>query len=138
LMIIDDRILRIGSANMNNRSLGLDSECDIFIDCDRPGNESACDNIKALRASLIGEHIGLPAERITQLLDGGSSMRDIIEADKRHGPTLQPLALPELDEADKLIAENAALDPEHPDQLFEPFSSPGLFARVRNLRKPRN
>jgi phosphatidylserine/phosphatidylglycerophosphate/cardiolipin synthase-like enzyme len=138
LMIIDDRILRIGSANMNNRSLGLDSECDIFIDCDRPGNESACDGIKALRASLIGEHIGLPAERVAKLLKGGSSMREIIENEKGNGPTLQPLALPKLDEAEKTIAENAALDPESPDEMFEPFSTPGLFARVRNLRKPRN
>ncbi len=137
LMIIDDRILRIGSANMNNRSLGLDSECDIFIDCDRPGNESACDAIKALRASLIGEHIGLPSEQVAQLLDGGKSMCDIIDGEKGNGPTLQPLALPKLDEADKTIAENAALDPENPDEMFEPFSSPGLFARVRNLRKPR-
>jgi phosphatidylserine/phosphatidylglycerophosphate/cardiolipin synthase-like enzyme len=137
LMIVDDRILRIGSANMNNRSLGLDSECDIFIDCDRSGNESACDAIHKLRASLISEHIGLPQERVTQLLDGGKSMCDIIENAKGNGPTLEPLALPELDDADKLIAENAALDPAHPDQMFEPFSSPGLFTRVRNLRKPR-
>lgn len=137
LMIIDDRILRIGSANMNNRSLGLDSECDIFIDCDRPGNESACDGIKALRASLIAEHIGIPPERVTQLLGAGTSMRDIIAGEKGNGPTLELLDLPQLDEAEKAVAENAALDPEHPEDLFEPFSSPGLFARVRHLRKPR-
>lgn len=137
LMIVDDRILRIGSANMNNRSLGLDSECDIFIDCDRPGNESACDTIRALRASLIGEHIGLAPERVSQLLESGKSMCDIIEGEKGNGPTLQKLPLPELDKADKVIAENAALDPENPDDMFEPFSSPGLFTRVRNLRKPK-
>ena len=137
LMIIDDRILRIGSANMNNRSLGLDSECDIFIDCDRPGNESACDNIKALRASLLAEHCGLSPERVTQLLDAGTSMHDIIKNEKGNGPHLRLLELPELDEADKVIAENAVLDPEKPEDLFEPFSSPGLFARVRKLRKPR-
>ncbi|MBL0923216.1 MAG: phospholipase [Sphingomonadaceae bacterium] len=137
LMIVDDRILRIGSANMNNRSLGLDSECDIFIDCDRPGNESACEAIKALRASLIGEHIGLPPERVTQLLGTGKSMCEIIDNERGNGPTLEPLALPQLDEADKIIAENAALDPENPDEMFEPFSSPGLFTRVRNLRKPK-
>lgn len=137
LMIIDDRILRIGSANMNNRSLGLDSECDIVIDCDRPGNESAYDNIKALRASLIAEHVGLSAERVAQLLDSGSSMRAIIEGATAAGPSLERLYLPELDEAEKTIADNAVLDPENPDEMFEPFSSPGLFARVRKLRKPR-
>ena len=137
LMIVDDRILRIGSANMNNRSLGLDSECDIFIDCDRPGNESACGNIKALRASLLAEHIGMSPERVVQLLDSGRSMRAIIEGAPGMGPSLERLDLPELDEAEKAIADNAVLDPENPDEMFEPFSSPGLFARVRKLRKPR-
>ncbi len=137
LMIVDDKILRIGSANMNNRSLGLDSECDIFIDCDRPGNESACDNIKALRASLLAEHIGMSPERVTQLLGSGSSMRAIIEGAPVTGSSLERLDLPELDEAEKAIADNAVLDPENPDEMFEPFSSPGLFARVRKLRKPR-
>jgi phosphatidylserine/phosphatidylglycerophosphate/cardiolipin synthase-like enzyme len=137
LMIVDDRILRIGSANMNNRSLGLDSECDIFIDCDRPGNESACANIKALRASLLAEHCGLSPERVAQLLDAGTSMRAIIDGEAGNGPTLRLLELPKLDEADKTVAENAVLDPEHPDDLFEPFASPGLFARVRKLRKPK-
>ncbi len=137
LMIVDDRILRIGSANMNNRSLGLDSECDIFIDCERPGNESACTSIKALRASLLAEHCGLSPERVTQLLDAGTSMRQIIERERGNGPELRLLDLPELDETEKAIAENAILDPENPDEMFEPFSSPGLFARVRKLRKPR-
>ena len=29
LTIVDDRLLRIGSANINNRSLGFDTECDL-------------------------------------------------------------------------------------------------------------
>nr|WP_240959655.1 phospholipase D-like domain-containing protein [Novosphingobium olei] len=36
LMIIDDEVLRVGSANMNNRSLGLDSECDVSLDAADP------------------------------------------------------------------------------------------------------
>ena len=32
VMIIDDRFLRIGSANLNNRSMGTDSECDLAIE----------------------------------------------------------------------------------------------------------
>ena len=31
-MIVDDEIVRVGSANLNNRSMGLDSECDVFIE----------------------------------------------------------------------------------------------------------
>jgi hypothetical protein len=64
-------------------------------------------------------------------------MRAIIEGATAVGPSLERLDLPELDDAEKAIADNAVLDPENPDEMFEPFSSPGLFARVRKLRKPR-
>ena len=136
LMIVDDEILRIGSANMNNRSLGLDSECDIFIDTAREGNESAGPTIKAMRVALLAEHCGLAEEKVAALLDKGMSMRDIIENVEGNGRSLRRLELPELTEADKTIAENAALDPESADQMFEPFSSPGLFSRVKRLRSP--
>ena len=32
VMIVDDRLLRIGSANLNNRSMGTDSECDLALE----------------------------------------------------------------------------------------------------------
>ena len=32
VMIVDDRILRVGSANLNNRSMGADSECDLAFE----------------------------------------------------------------------------------------------------------
>lgn len=136
LLIVDDEILRIGSANMNNRSLGLDSECDIFIDTKRPGNESAAPGISMVRATLLAEHCGLSVEKVAELLSNGTSMRDIIENHRGSGRTLNLLKLAELTEAEKALAENAVLDPESADEMFEPFSSPGLFARARKLRSP--
>lgn len=136
LMIVDDEILRIGSANMNNRSLGLDSECDIFIDAKRPGNESAALGIRMMRATLLAEHCGLSVEKVAQLLGGGTAMREIIANYSGNGRTLNLLKLAELTEAEKALAENAALDPAKPDEMFEPFSSPGLFARARKLYSP--
>ena len=32
VMVIDDKLLRIGSANINNRSMGTDTECDLAIE----------------------------------------------------------------------------------------------------------
>src|SRR5690606_39059910 len=32
LVIVDDVFVRIGSSNMNNRSLGVDTECDLAIE----------------------------------------------------------------------------------------------------------
>jgi phosphatidylserine/phosphatidylglycerophosphate/cardiolipin synthase-like enzyme len=136
LMIVDDEILRIGSANMNNRSLGLDSECDTFIDTTRPGNSGAGDAIKALRTSLLAEHCGLSPEKVASLIDEGKSMRDIIEGPGGNGRSLRRLDLPELTDAEKTLAEHAALDPESADEMFEPFASPGLFSRAKRLKSP--
>jgi phosphatidylserine/phosphatidylglycerophosphate/cardiolipin synthase-like enzyme len=32
--VLDDRLLRVGSSNLNNRSMGFDSECDVVLDAD--------------------------------------------------------------------------------------------------------
>lgn len=63
LMIVDDRILRIGSANLNNRSMGADSECDLIF-------EAASDEhrhfIGSVRHRLIAHFCGLDEQTVTQ------------------------------------------------------------------------
>jgi phosphatidylserine/phosphatidylglycerophosphate/cardiolipin synthase-like enzyme len=136
LMIVDDEIVRVGSANMNNRSLGLDSECDVFIDCTRRPNAHASAAVGALRLSLLAEHCGLSVDQMAERLEASGSMREAIETSRSAGRYLKRLTLPELTEAEKAVADNAVLDPEHPEEMFEPFSSPGIFSRSRWLRKP--
>jgi len=137
LTIIDDEIVRVGSANMNNRSLGLDSECDIFIDTARPANAASGDTIRALRLSLIGEHCGLGVEEVATRLAAMGSMRAVIESAAQDGRRLVRLDLPDLTDAEQVIADNAVLDPEKAEDLFEPFASPGLLSRSRILRAPK-
>src|SRR3546814_8014650 len=36
--LVDDNVLRVGSSNFNNRSLRLDTECDVVIDATRNAN----------------------------------------------------------------------------------------------------
>jgi phosphatidylserine/phosphatidylglycerophosphate/cardiolipin synthase-like enzyme/uncharacterized membrane protein YdjX (TVP38/TMEM64 family) len=63
LMIVDDQTLRIGSANLNNRSMGADSECDLIF-------EAASDEhrqfIASVRRRLIAHFCGLDARSVTQ------------------------------------------------------------------------
>ncbi len=61
LMIVDDRLLRVGSANINHRSMGLDSECDLVIEASDPAQGKA---IAAIRNRFLGEHLGLSADDI--------------------------------------------------------------------------
>src|SRR5690606_9645133 len=34
ILVIDDALLRVGSSNLNNRSMGFDTECDLIIEAD--------------------------------------------------------------------------------------------------------
>lgn len=40
IMIVDDRLLRIGSSNFNNRSMRFDNECDVATDAKAPSKAS--------------------------------------------------------------------------------------------------
>ncbi|KLK91824.1 phospholipase [Microvirga vignae] len=55
LIIVDDTFLRIGSSNLNNRSIGLDTECDLAIEAT---NDDMRRTIVSLRNRLLGEHLG--------------------------------------------------------------------------------
>lgn len=56
LIVVDDRLLRIGSSNLNGRSIGLDSECDIVIAGETAMARQA---ISGLRNRLLAEHTGV-------------------------------------------------------------------------------
>ena len=136
-MIVDDEVLRVGSANMNNRSMGLDTECDVFIDAARPGNDHAAAPIRILRMTLLAEHTGLPVAAVEAALANDPSMIALIENAPRRGKRLNPFKLRALTETEKAVADNALLDPERPEQLFEPFNtSRGLFRAGSFLRNP--
>jgi len=71
LMIVDDRYLRIGSANLCNRSMGTDTECDVAVAAGADAEARAA--IARLRNRLIAEHCGAePAEVESALVRTGS------------------------------------------------------------------
>lgn len=141
LMIVDDAIIRIGSSNLNNRSMGLDSECDIFIDCLREANEGKGfeDQIKALRISLIAEHCGTSEEAMAAILDATPTMAEAIEKVGQDGSKqLRRFDVPEVGDIEESLAGSQLLDPERPDDMFEPFAKGGLFRNGSVLQRIRD
>ena len=139
MMIVDDEIIRIGSANMNNRSMGLDTEADVFIDAARPANDrpEVRAAITRIRHRLLAEHCGLKPEQIPALLEQHGTMSAMIEAAPRSGKRLEPFRMRPLSDTEKALADNALLDPETPEDMFEPISRRrGLFRRGGFLRRP--
>src|SRR3546814_3269012 len=54
--IVDDRLIRVGSANLNNRSMGLDSECDVTIDAALSANRGVEPTIDRKSTRLNSSH----------------------------------------------------------------------------------
>ena len=70
LIIVDDVFLRIGSSNLNNRSIGLDSECDAAIEAT---TDEMRRTITRLRDRLIAEHLEIDPETFAR--DSGQQWR---------------------------------------------------------------
>lgn len=124
--IVDDRLLRVGSANLNNRSMGLDSECDVIIDAALEANRGCEPAITGLRHRLCSEHLGCSPEEFEEAERRHGSMLAAIEALRSDGRSLVPLPMEELGSAEKFIATNELLDPESPEAMFEPVARRGL------------
>ncbi len=140
LMIVDDRILRIGSANMNNRSMGLDSECDVFVDCERPGNAKAEPTIRELRESLLAEHLGIYKQDVPLKIEKHGSMAGMIASvGDRNRRYLKPLHPGRNAEWSQELAERQTFDPEEPEELFDfDVSKRGLFRNGSLLARAHN
>ncbi|MBA3835464.1 MAG: phospholipase, partial [Sphingomonas sp.] len=119
IMIVDDLLLHIGSANLNNRSMGLDSECDLILDAAIPSNASAAPAIAALRNDLLGEHLGVGPAKVEDVLRSTSSLITTIEQLRGNGRTLKPFDPPEWSSVHRAIAEGEKLDPEGPSDRSE-------------------
>ena len=63
VMITDDRFLRIGSANLNNRSMGADTECDLAFEATSEAQQKV---IARFRRQMIGHFCGADAREIEE------------------------------------------------------------------------
>jgi phospholipase D1/2 len=125
LMIVDDVLARIGSANLSNRSLGLDRECDLALESE--GRRDVSLAIVRLRTRLLGEHLGVTPERFDAASrEHGGSLIGTIEALRRGTRTLVPHGARTLVPLEPKPATSAWLalpvDPAEPAERWEPLA----------------
>jgi phospholipase D1/2 len=127
VMVVDDRLLRIGSSNLNNRSMGIDTECDLSIEAvaGTPRQEEIASTIVGFRDRLLAEHLGVTAEEIaTAIADEGSLVRGIERLRRPTGRSFVPFEPPDLGPIDLTLADTELLDPE---------KTPDRWRRVRRF-----
>ncbi|MGN6374216.1 MAG: phospholipase D-like domain-containing protein [Sphingomonas sp.] len=129
--VIDGTILRVGSSNFNNRSMRLDTECDVTIDATLSQNAGAADRIAGIAHELIAEHLGVKPAAVAQRLAETGSLIATIEGLRGPGRTLDAYETPKLDGLQEWLADNEILDPEGPEEMFSPLAERGRLRRLR-------
>lgn len=129
LCIVDDDLARVGSANLNNRSMGFDTECDLTVEAE--GSDAARCAIAGFRNRLLAEHLDVSAAEVATAFEREGSAVAAIAALAHGEHRLVPLA--QSDEWPVSLAPIAELaDLESPvaaEQLITQFAPDGTAAK---------
>lgn len=112
ILVVDDEHLRIGSANLSNRSMGFDTECDVVALARGDRDQRAA--IARVRDRLVGEHLGVEAEVVARAVERSGSLGRAIDALSRGDRTLVPVVLDRCDTTPPPAAIAEIADPAEP------------------------
>ena len=122
LAIVDDRYIRLGSSNMNNRSEGFDTECDLTIDAAsaNDGQGGAC--VAVFLDRLVAHWLGCDEGRVRDEVKAQGGLGRAIEALRRTGlDRLRPLHSEPLGRFATLVASFHLGDPVSAHDSLRPW-----------------
>ena len=112
ILVVDDRLIRVGSSNVNNRSMGFDTECDLAIEA-RDADERAA--ITALRDDLLAEHLDTDAAEIREAVArAGSVLGAVAHLRRDCGRSLRPIPRRQMTAMEETVARTHFSNPERP------------------------
>jgi phospholipase D1/2 len=112
VMVVDDVLVRIGSANFSRRSMAVDTECDLAVDA--AGDPRARGGVQRIRDRLLAEHLGLPVEAVAREIERAGSVRSLIDQRVQFEHTLMPIEVAREHETADAAALQAVADPDEP------------------------
>jgi hypothetical protein len=128
--VFDDRIVRVGSANLNNRSGGFDSEIELSMECDA---ENARLQIAAFRDRLVGHFIGVTGDAVAKAKAEFGSLGGAIDALNRDG-RLVPIEPPKITAFGEFVTRYHLGDPQDTADSWRPLRRRDrLYATVRQI-----
>ncbi len=122
LLIVDDTLLTIGSANLSNRSMGFDTECNLALAAE--GQAAIAKTIAGFRNRLLAEHLGTDEQAVADHLANSSSLIATIDALSSEHRSLKNLPTSDGEAPLENLPASTLIDPERPgsvEQLFDLF-----------------
>jgi uncharacterized membrane protein YdjX (TVP38/TMEM64 family) len=110
-MVVDDRLLRIGSANLNNRSMAVDTECDVAVEA-RTGAERKA--VTSIRNILLAHHCAVDEQAMARAIDEHGSLIAAVDRFSSNGHRLCPVE--DREPSDSMLADvlGEIVDPKSP------------------------
>lgn len=112
LLVADDRLLTVGSANLSNRSMNFDSECNLGLVADQDERRKAI--IAGFRDRLLAEHLGRTQQEVAETLSETGSLLTTIERLRSAERWLAELPLEGDLSALQALPGDLVADPEKP------------------------
>ncbi|AGA90303.1 phosphatidylserine/phosphatidylglycerophosphate/cardiolipin synthase [Thioflavicoccus mobilis 8321] len=143
LMIADDEVLRIGSSNLSNRSMGLDSECDLCIVAEDAATRDA---IRAMRHRLLAMFLSVEPADIAEAEASGEGLSRVVDglrarwaeegAEEAGVPPLRLAVLEDRPDPDwqRQLPDERIVDPHRPlgpDLIADVLAKPGQRPHVK-------
>jgi phosphatidylserine/phosphatidylglycerophosphate/cardiolipin synthase-like enzyme len=119
--IMDDWMLRVGSANLNNRSIGLDTECDLAFEAKDDLDREV---VRGFLGRLVGHFLDRTAGDVLEAMEREGGLAAAINAlDVKGGPPrrLQPVPTRHLTGVQQFIADWNLGDAISPDDAWRPW-----------------
>ena len=138
LTIIDDTLLRIGSANINNRSMGFDTECDLSLEALGAGAAANRAAIRTARTRLLAHWLGCNEDSVDGAIREHGGVGPGLEALRLGGYCrLRPIEAETLGPLAGLIAGYHLGDPVGPGDSWRPWRrKQALKARLGQVLRP--
>ena len=111
LFIVDDRFIRIGSSNLNNRSIALDTECDLAVEASDPERRLA---IATVRNRLLAEHLDCAPQAVADEIARSGSLISAVDRLNVQPRGLRPFEALRDKGSDEPTFATSVLDPKRP------------------------
>ena len=111
LLIVDDVHLRVGSSNIDRRSMGFDTEADVALIAREPSDRA---RIRGIRSALLAEHLGVSVEEVEAAVKECGGLIGAIDRLNAQGPRQLEVLIPrDPGPLGRLLSRSRFFDPRY-------------------------
>lgn len=112
ILVVDNTLLTVGSANLNNRSMGFDTECNLALAAENQDHIKKA--IADFRNRLLAEHLGTTGEEVALSLEKNEGLLAAVAALNNNERSLQDVPQTATDTLAETLSVDEIVDPERP------------------------